>query len=383
MNLELSDEQRMLREAAIDALGRIDTVESAREAADGKELLDLWPVACEAGWSGLLVSEENGGAGLGLYDAMLVMTECGKRLTGAGLIGHLAATAALEQAAAAGNEAAAGQLEALASGEKRAAIVLAAPPTETKDWQVAVPEGGNGELPSASGNGSLSLTGKAGYQLDLAGADVLLVPAHDGDEVVLALVEPGATGVEVERLVRSDASRPLANISLRGAEATAVGDGEAAAAAWHTAQALLAADALGVSEAMLELSVEYAKDREAFARPIGSYQAVKHQIVEILHRAEKTRSLTIYIGVASETFPEELPLAAATARLAGEQAADYATRTCIAVHGGIGATWEHDAPFYWRRAQLSRLLLGGQGGAADRITTEAVARATAAEPVAA
>jgi alkylation response protein AidB-like acyl-CoA dehydrogenase len=148
-------------------------------------------------------------------------------------------------------------------------------------------------------------------------------------------------------------------------------------------QALLAADALGVTEAMLALSVSYASERHAFGRPIGSYQAIKQQIVEILRHAGTTRSLCFYAGFAAEARPGELALAASAARFAAEEAADYATRTCIAVHGGIGATWEHDAHLYWRRAQLSRLLLGGVGEAGDRVAEEIIerARAQAKEPV--
>jgi alkylation response protein AidB-like acyl-CoA dehydrogenase len=142
--------------------------------------------------------------------------------------------------------------------------------------------------------------------------------------------------------------------------------------AWHVTQGLLAADALGVTERMLEMSVAYAKERYAFGRQIGSYQAIKQQIVEILRHAGTARSLLFYAGYAAEARPDELPLAASCARFAAEEASDYATRTCIAVHGGIGATWEHDAHLYWRRAQLSRLLLGGAGGAADRVAEEII-----------
>lgn len=97
---------------------------------------------------------------------------------------------------------------------------------------------------------------------------------------------------------------------------------------------LLASDALGVSEAMLELSAAYAKARHAFGRPIGSYQAIKQQIVEILRHAGTTRSLCFYAGYAAEARREELALAASAARFAAEESSEYATRTCIAVHGG-------------------------------------------------
>jgi alkylation response protein AidB-like acyl-CoA dehydrogenase len=325
MNFSLTPEQELLREAARTALSRIDTIAGAREALDGAPIPDLWPTACQAGWTGLLVPEQFGGAGLGAFDAMLVMEECGRRIAGAGLLGHLAATMILADSE---HE----LLPALASGEQRAAVM----------W--------SGE-----------------FDPDVAGADWLVT--RDG---LLA-----ADQVVVEAITRGDASRPLGHVRVNGAQPESL-DGDFDRA-WHVTQALLAADALGVTEAMLELSVAYAKERHTFGRPIGSYQAIKQQIVEILRHAGTTRSLCFYAGYAAEAQRDELPLAASAARFAAEEAADYATRTCIAVHGGIGATWEHDAHLYWRRAQLSRLLLGGVAGAGDRVAEEIIDRARARE----
>jgi alkylation response protein AidB-like acyl-CoA dehydrogenase len=354
VNISLTDEQEFLREAAGTALGRIDTVAGARAALDHvSEFPDLWPTACEAGWTGLLVPEADGGAGLQAFDAMLVLEQCGRRLAGAGLIGHLGATLVLARAAAAGDRLASGLLPSLAAGERRAALVQARPPKDGERWQV------QGE-----------------FQLDIAGADVLVAPLLDeAGEPRAALVD----GAEVEPIVRADASRPLGHVRLGDCRSEQLAAGAAEfTEAWYVTQALLAADALGVTEAMLELSVAYAKDRHAFGRPIGSYQAIKHQIVEILRHAGTTRSLCFYAGYAAEARPDELALAASAARFAAEEASDYATRTCIAVHGGIGATWEHDAHLYWRRAQLSRLLLGGVGDAGDRVAEEIIERARVA-----
>ena len=118
------------------------------------------------------------------------------------------------------------------------------------------------------------------------------------------------------------------------------------------------------------MSVAYAKERYTFGRAIGSYQAVKHALIEVLRRLENARSLLYYAGWARQDAPDEFPLAASAARAAGGRALDYAAREMISVHGGIGATWEHDAPLYFRRAQLSRRLLGGTGGATDRVAGE-------------
>jgi alkylation response protein AidB-like acyl-CoA dehydrogenase len=328
MNFSLTQEQEMLREAAIEALSRLDTIAGARAALDGTELPDLWPTAREAGWSGLLVPEERGGAGLQVFDAMLVMEQCGRRLTGGGLLGHLPATLILARAEHP-------LLETLAAGDQRGAVA----------WETQ-------------------------FQPDLPGADWLVVRQGEGTALI------AGKDAAIEPVTRFDASRPLGHLGPTGGEPEPLDlVPEDLEHAWHTTQALLAADALGVTEAMLELSVSYAKDRYAFGRPIGSYQAIKQQIVEILRHAGTTRSLCFYAGYAAEARPDELPLAASAARFAAEEASDYATRTCIAVHGGIGATWEHDAHLYWRRAQLSRLLLGGVADAGDRVAEEIIARA--------
>src|SRR5207253_10540373 len=134
VNLALSDEQVLLREAARGSLSRFKTLEAARQALDGNEdaLPDLWPTANEAGWPGLLIDEEHGGAGLDAFDAMLVLGECGRVLASIPLLGHLVATAILGDAPAA-----APLLEDLATGEHRAAYLPASPPDDLRDeWTV-------------------------------------------------------------------------------------------------------------------------------------------------------------------------------------------------------------------------------------------------------
>jgi len=142
------------------------------------------------------------------------------------------------------------------------------------------------------------------------------------------------------------------------------------ASAWYLAQALLGAESLGAVETALATSVSYAKERFTFGRAIGSYQAVKHSLVEILRLRENAYSLLVYAGWAYQDAPDEFPLAASAARAAAGHALDYASRALISVHGGLGATWEHDAPLFFRRAQLSRRLLGGLGDATDRVAGE-------------
>ncbi len=368
MNLELTDEQTFLREAARDALSRVKTIALAREALeDPSQLPDLWPTAREAGWSGLLVGEERGGAGLSAFEAMLVMTEAGRVLAGVPLLGHLPASALLDDAA---DE----RTAAVAEGELRACFVAARPPGDLGGgWTVEARAGSvRADAPVLGDDGVLS--GTVAWVPDAPGADLLVVAATRGvhGEPVAVAVDAGADGVSVEAVTRYDATRALGHVTFDGAAATVLegAGGEGLERAWFLAQALLAAESLGAVETALELSVAYAKERFTFGRAIGSYQAVKHGLVEVLRLRENTYALLLYAGWAYVDSRDEFALAASAARSAGGHALDVASRTMISVHGGIGATWEHDAPLFFRRAQLSRRLLGGAGEAADRVAGE-------------
>jgi alkylation response protein AidB-like acyl-CoA dehydrogenase len=378
MNLALSDEQVLLREAARGALSRFKTLQEAREALDsGGAPTDLWPTAKEAGWPGLLIGEAHGGAGLDVFDAMLVLGECGRVLAAVPLLGHLPATAILSDGA--GELGKTSLLDELASGERRAAYLAARPPDDISErWSVDPASGmERPALPSAarSEQGEARVSGRIAFAPDAPGADVLVgVALLDGRAVGFA-VESSAKGVSIEAVRRYDATRALGHVTLQEAPATILDAPESALAeAWHLAQALIAAESLGAVESALDVSVAYAKERFTFGRAIGSYQAVKHSLTEVLRQLENGRSLLYYAGWSRHGAPAEFPLAANAARSVAGRALDHAARTMISVHGGIGATWEHDAPLYFRRAQLSRRLLGGTALASDRVAGELIAQ---------
>jgi alkylation response protein AidB-like acyl-CoA dehydrogenase len=371
MNFALSDEQEFLKEAARGTLARVKTVEAAREALDGGTLPDLWPAAVEAGWPGLLVSEENGGAGLSALEAMLVFEELGRVLASVPLLGHLPATFLPDRGGPAE------VVAALAAGEARAAFVPARPPSDLGDGWTVEPAIGMTRAPAPSLAGG-KVSGTVSWVPDAPGADHLIVVLGDGRA---ALVR--ASDAAIEEATVYDVTRSLGHVVLDGAPATLLelGDGDTAAA-WYIAQTLIAADSVGAIDVALETSVAYAKERHTFGRPIGSYQAVKHELVEMLRGLDNARSLMYYAGWAAQDKPDEFALAASAFRLAAGKALDHAARAQISVHGGIGATWEHDAPLYFRRAQLSRRLLGGTAGAADRVAGELLTTARAQEAAA-
>ena len=222
MNLALSDEQVFLREAARGALSRFKTLEAAREALDGDDaaLPDLWPTAKEAGWPGLLIDEEHGGAGLDAFDAMLVLGECGRVLAGIPLLGHLPATTILGAAPEGGR-----LLEPLATGEQRAAYLPVSPPDDLRaQWSVDPAAGlERGPAPTATGEGEQArVSGELHFVPDAAGAELLVGVAMLGSEPVGVAIEAHAEGVTVTPVRRYDATRSLAHVSLGNAPATVV-----------------------------------------------------------------------------------------------------------------------------------------------------------------
>jgi alkylation response protein AidB-like acyl-CoA dehydrogenase len=372
VNFELSDEQELLREAARGTLSRQRTLEAARAALeDPSARLELWETAVSAGWPGLLISEERGGAGLGGFDAMLVAEECGRVLAGVPLLGLLPASAILQ---AAQDE----SLGQIAAGELRPVYLPARPPSELEPRWTVQPRSGHARppAPSARAQGDeVVVDGEVSFVPDAPGAGLLVVvgAGEEGAEPLAAAVDSAGAGVEIEPTMRYDATRSLGHVRLSGARGRRLEvNAEALADAWYLAHALIAAESLGSVQACLEASVAYAKERFTFGRAIGSYQAIKHELTEVLRRLENARGLQYYAGWARESKPEEFPLAASAARSAAGHALDFAARSMINVHGGIGATWEHDAPLYFRRAQLSRRLLGGTEDATDRVAEESL-----------
>jgi alkylation response protein AidB-like acyl-CoA dehydrogenase len=304
-----------------------------------------------------------------------VAEECGRVLAAVPLLGLVPATAILDGA---GDE----SLQAAAAGELRPVYLPARPPSELEQGWTVEPLSGltRAEAPRASVDGDrVSLDGTVAFVPDAPGADLLVViaEAEDGSPVASA-VAADSDGVSVESVMRYDATRSLGHVRLSGASGRLLdGGADVLADAWYVAQSLIAAESIGAVQTCLDTSVAYAKERFTFGRAIGSYQAIKHELTEVLRQLENARGLEYYAGWARKDKPEEFPLAASAARSAAGHALDFAARSMINVHGGIGATWEHDAPLFFRRAQLSRRLLGGTHDATDRVAEQSLSAAGA------
>jgi alkylation response protein AidB-like acyl-CoA dehydrogenase len=175
-----------------------------------------------------------------------------------------------------------------------------------------------------------------------------------------------------------DATRGLATVRLTDRRVLAEDAGDLWTRARQVASVVLAAEGLGGADRAVQLGVAYAKERQAFGRAIGSYQAVKHMLVDAWVGVDQLRSLVWWAAWAADNAPEEFPLAASAAKAYAARVFEQAAETVIQVHGGIGYTWEHDSHLYWRRAKVDRLLLGDEAEHLDTVARLAVTGALGA-----
>jgi alkylation response protein AidB-like acyl-CoA dehydrogenase len=312
----------------------------ARGEGDEPYDMDLWrALGVELGVAGLAIPEERGGAGASLREAAVVCEELGRAVAPVPYLGSaVVATATL---LACDDEQLLGEL---AEGWRTAALAV---PFTT------VPGSAPGGSLTASGE---TLSGSVTSVADALPVDVLLVPASGA----LYAVEAGAA-VRTP-VVSLDLTRRLCDISFQDAPARRVATGERAAsavAAGLTAgAALLASEQVGITEWCLESTVEYAKTRYQFGRPIGSFQEVKHRLADVWVGLTQARAVARYAAACVAASDADLPVAAALAKAHCSLVAVNAAEECVQLHGGIGFTWEHPAHLYLKRAKADALAFG-------------------------
>ncbi|RUP04674.1 MAG: acyl-CoA dehydrogenase [Mycobacterium sp.] len=323
----VTDEQFAARELVRDWARSAASGETASAAVRAVEQGDpqawrpLFAALADLGLFGVAVAEDDGGAGGSIADLCAMVEEAAKALVPGPVATTALATLVVTDT---------GLLGALMAGERFAALAL--------EGDVSV----DGQAAS----------GSVPWALGAATGGVLLLPAGD----TWVLVDLDADGVALEPLAAADFSRPLARVELTSAPATVI----EAPGLRDLAATLLAAEAAGVTRYALETAVAYAKVREQFGKPIGSFQAIKHICAEMLCRAEQAEvAASDAARAASDPDSSQFAIAAAAAASIGIAAAKANVKDCIQVLGGIGCTWEHDAHLYLRRAHSISRFLGG------------------------
>jgi alkylation response protein AidB-like acyl-CoA dehydrogenase len=351
MNFAFSDDSRLLRDQARRFLAERCPASLVRAALDAAppQAAALWREMAGLGWLGVGLPEAHGGAGLGAEALCVLAEELGRALAPVPFLsGRCLAAEAIAQCGSPAQQAA--WLPRLAAGEATAAFALA--------------EGAGDPSPGAIRarlrNGRID-----GTKLPVAdgmNANIAVIAAQDADGPVLALVDLAGPGVERQPVAMIDPSLPHANVTCRAAPAERL----PGAAGWNAIAALLdraavpaAFAALGGASAALEMAVAYAKERHAFGRAIGSFQAIKHKLADVYVAVELARSNAWYACWALERDAGALPLAAATAKVSADAAFFQAAKENIQTHGGIGFTWDADPHLFYRRAMLLAHALGG------------------------
>jgi alkylation response protein AidB-like acyl-CoA dehydrogenase len=363
MDFAFSEEQEELGRTVRAFLARTSPETETRRLMETPEGFDraLWRrMGTELGLQGLAVPEEYGGAGCGPVEVGVVMEEMGRALLCAPFLSSavLATTTLLR---CADEDARKRLLPGLASGELVGTLALT---EDSARWDAA-----GVELTARESNGSWLLSGHKTFVLDGATADVVLTVARTGDGIGDGIgvfwVDGDAVGLTREPLPTMDPTRRQARLDYQDVAATRLrthGDGwDLVAQVLDRAAVALAAEQVGVASRALDMAVDYAKVRHQFGRPIGSFQAVKHLLADVLLEVESARAAAHYALLASENSESadpELPAVASLAKAFCSDACVQAAQENIQVHGGIGFTWEHPAHLYLKRAKTSQLLFG-------------------------
>jgi alkylation response protein AidB-like acyl-CoA dehydrogenase len=355
LNFDFSDDQKQLADQARRFLGEKAGLRSVRAVLnDDAASFDavLWASIAEMGWLGVAIPEEHGGTGLGRLELCLLAEEMGRTLAPlpfSSTVYYL--TEALLMAGSRDQQVR--LLPKIAAGEVIGAF--------------AASEGPGALAPAAiqaSFDGS-TLTGAKIPVLDGDVAQTALALAREGAGLSLVLVDLNQPGVERETLKTLDPSRGHARLTFSKAKAERLGP---AGQGWELAEqlqdraaVLLAFEQIGGAQASLDMAVDYAKNRYAFSRQIGSFQAIKHKLADMYVAIEVARSNAYFGAWALSTQDAQLPLAAAAARVAACDAFHFAAKENIQTHGGIGFTWQADPHLFYRRAKLLAVQAGGPG----------------------
>ena len=334
MNFAFTDEQAMIAETAKAFFAENAASERTRAAMAGEGLdRDLWRAFCQdLRLGGIALPEGHGGAGLGMVELAILAEAAGAQVAAIPMLGSLAMTA--RAIAVGGSEQQqAAWLPRLALGE-----AIAAP-------------GFSDTIESGDGR----LSGRAAFIPRGGAADLFLIGAHEN----AWLVERGAPGLAVTPLTTMDQTRPYARLTLENAPARPLADPRAALrAAQEGGWICAAAEALGGAQACLDRTVRYSTERIQFGRPIGSFQAYKHRLADMMVDIEQARSAVYWAACAVDEGSDEALLALHSAKSFAADTFFRCAGDMIQLHGGIGFTWEHDAHLFFKRARAIQSMLG-------------------------
>jgi alkylation response protein AidB-like acyl-CoA dehydrogenase len=367
MNFDLSKPQQLLKESARELLQRECPPEKVRElmATATAHSDELWQAIADQGWTGMTAPEEWNGLDLTALEVCVVAEEMGRACLPGAFLSNLLATELFARAA---NESQKEKyLAPLALGEKRATVALL---ENAGGWRTA-----DIKLSAERSGGNFVLNGKKMFVADAETADFIVCAARYDESLILLPIEKDTENLRIKPLRSMDATRKLYEVSfenVRVPTADVLGaDGNAErilGEALDAATVALCAEMLGGMQWILETSVEYAKNREQFGRVIGSFQAVQHQLADMLLLTESAKSAVYYAAWAlSNEDADRASRAVSVAKAYCSDAYREIANRGVQIHGGIGFTWEHDLQLYYKRAKSSEVLFGDANFHRERV----------------
>lgn len=375
MEFGFTPDQEALRKSAREVLAERAGPRAFRAVMGSKQGFDetLWKTIGDLGWMGLAVAEEDGGLGLGMIELAILFEEAGRGILPAPLLSTVGLAAAVAQQAPP-SEARREFLSGVARGDTVATLAF----TESEGrWDAA-----GVRAKAVRTESGWRLSGRKAFVPDAHVAREIVVAARTArsrdprEGVSLFLVPREALRSRPRPQPSLDGTRRMCELSLSGVDVPAGRLLSPEGEGWpilerglERAAVAISAEAVGVCSKVLEMSVGYAKEREQFGRPIGSFQAVSHRIADQLVATESARSTLYYAAWALEESAPDASLAVATAKVAAGEAAHEVTNSAIQVHGGIGFTWEHDLHLYYRRGKWDEMFLGDAPAWRERIAS--------------
>ncbi|MDQ2947009.1 MAG: acyl-CoA/acyl-ACP dehydrogenase [Acidobacteriota bacterium] len=367
MQFGLSDTQQTLKTTARKFLAAECPMAEVRKLSESDHAFDagLWRKIADQGWTGILFDEQYGGSGMSMVDMAAVLEEMGRALTpGPYLSTALLAGPAIERA---GDDAASRKyLSAICSGEAKATLAML---EEHASWSPH-----DVKMSAKKGSSGYTLSGSKLFVPDAGVADLLVCAAKIGQELAIFVIPAKTPGLRIERMPAIDSTRPLYAVTFENAGLPAeslLAQGERAHAALHYALNVattgLVAEMVGGMQRLLDITVEYAKTRKQFGKPIGQFQAVQHQCADMLVFTESSRSAAYYAAWALSENGADANAAVSVAKAYASDAYREVGNRAIQVHGGMGFTWENDIHLFYRRAKASEIAFGDATWHRERI----------------
>jgi alkylation response protein AidB-like acyl-CoA dehydrogenase len=356
-DLLYTDTERALSDALASLLADQGGADKALARIESAQTYDdkLWhAVAADLGCAGLLIPERDGGAGASYREAAAAAEVLGGHVAPVPFLGSaVVATAALLSVGSQD-----GLLAKMADGGVTAALAVPFATAPGSAFPAAVRVAGPkpGDV-----TGTARLRGMVTGVADALPAGMLLVPA-DGVPQALYLVDMAAEGVGKDPVTSLDMTRQLCDLSFDDAPGTLVASGAASSRALDAALAagagVLTAEQLGLAQRCLDMTVAYVKERKQFARPVGSFQGLKHRLADLWVSVTQARAASRYAAACLATGSADTAVAVALAKAYCSDVAVTAAQECVQMHGGIGFTWEHPAHLYLKRAKADSIAFG-------------------------